>query len=159
MSTIVKVAAGRTRGTGLIWRSTLPAEEAIRGGEARERCAFDLRLPEGVPAEEQRRTVGDGQARFGVAVSDPAVGPPDEGGLEGKGPEVGAEPVRREGEQGAGDLRLVVVEVVPAPSRSRVDGDGVCLRDAFAAVVPDPVKRLAFDLHSARLGHAGGAVE
>jgi hypothetical protein len=35
--------------------SDIPAEEKVSGGEARERRALDLRLPESVAAEQERR--------------------------------------------------------------------------------------------------------
>src|ERR687893_1957911 len=94
-----------------------------------------------------------------MGLCDPAVAPPGEGGIRGYRFEVGAELVSGKCEKRARDLRLVIFEVGATPPRARVDGDGWRLRDTLAAVVPDPVQRLALDLHPARLGHAGGSVE
>src|SRR5215204_1377695 len=70
-------------------------EQRVSGGQPREGCALDLRLPESVAAEQQRRVIGGDEAWFGVGLCNPAVAPPDKGGLDHGGCEVGAELVAR----------------------------------------------------------------
>src|SRR5215204_212329 len=137
----------------------LAAEEMVCGGQSREGCALDLGLPEGVTAEEQRRVIGSGEARFGVGVRDPAVAPARQGGLDDGGREVGVEMVVGEADHGIYDLCLVVLEVRAAPFRPRVDRDGWGFGDALSPVVADPVQRLPLDLHSPGLRYAGWIIE
>src|SRR5215207_11580817 len=131
--------------------SGVAAEEMVRGGEARQGCALDLGLPEGVAAEQQWRVIGGDEAWFRVGVRNPAVAPPGEGSLDDGGCEVGAEPVASARDHVLCNLRLVVLEVRAAPFWSGVDRDGRGFGDALAPVVADPVQRLGFDLHSSWL--------
>src|SRR4051812_10187300 len=111
----------------------------IRSGQPREGRALDLRLPEGVAAEEQRRSLGGGKEGFRVGVRHPAIAPPRERGLDDRRREVGAETVAGEGNQLARDLRFVVLEVRAAIFRSSVDGYGGDRGDTLAPVVADPI--------------------
>src|SRR3712207_4646187 len=94
-----------------------------------------------------------------MGLRDPTVAPPGDGGLDGSRSWVGAQPLPCEREEGGCDLHLAGLEVLAAPLRSGVNGDAGSLRDALALIVPDPVQRLALDLHAAGLGNPGWPVE
>jgi hypothetical protein len=64
--------------------SSLAAEEAVGGGEALKRCAFDLRLSEGVASEDEARFLRGPEAGPRMGLRDPAVSPADKGGFDGR---------------------------------------------------------------------------